>query len=244
MTDSENQAIENSNPVPTVIAVVGPFRSGTSCVAGMLHTLGVSMGNKFPTSGIANEKGFFEAMHLRRMMSQCFSWPMLESKNVSHEQLVEILKDHYSFRLTRNRRTKISSDEFDDSFLGIKHPALCLMIPEIKESCSSMKAIAITRDIESAVKSMGCAGLFPMVSPEDRTELVNRLIKTRDDALASNQIDTLKIDYADVIANPASVVDSMIKFLGITPTQDQIQAAVAFVDSSLCHYPRKELNPS
>ena len=212
--------------MPNVIAVVGPFRSGTSCVAGILHTLGVSMGRYFPPSAPANQKGFYEAVNLRKICTQMYPDITAEtlSSPMDFNTRVALLQQHIDFR-------KNDSDP-----LGVKHPALCLMVPEMAEAWPGVKVVSVSRDIESVIESMGQPRLFPRLTVEQRRMIVERMVNTRDEAITSQGIATIRLQYNDVLSNPAETVSNLIAFCGINPAQDKIDAAVAFVDSNLCHH--------
>ena len=220
MTQSIKQVKNDARPMPQVIAVVGPFRSGTSCVAGMLHTLGVSMGQTFPRSAPANQKGFFECQHLRGFLSRVFVWPTLSERKVQADECVKMFCKNIALR----------SDDSDP--IGVKHPALCLLVPEMAEAWPELKIVSVNRDIESVVKSMGSPGLFPRMPEEKKRELIERMIATRDADIERLKIPTLSLDYADVLANPAKAVNDLIAFADIPPSPDR---AAAFVDPNLCH---------
>ena len=57
----------------TCIFVFGIESSGTSCVAGVLHTMGVHMGNQFPGPNAANPKGHFEDISFVRLLQDMCS---------------------------------------------------------------------------------------------------------------------------------------------------------------------------
>lgn len=53
--------------MPLVIAVIGLPRTGTSCIAGVLHKLGIAAGTFFSPPNLNNPKGNFEDMQLKRI---------------------------------------------------------------------------------------------------------------------------------------------------------------------------------
>jgi hypothetical protein len=216
--------------MPNVIAVVGPFRSGTSCVAGMLHTLGVSMGRRFPTPAPVNSKGFFEAMDLRRICAQVYRTPMAPevTSAIDFDQRVRMLQQHVTFR------------SGDSDPLGVKHPDLCVMVPEMAQAWPGVKVVSVTRSVGDVVASMTQARIFPMITEDQKRAAISQMISTRDADIERLNIPCLCLNYADVLADPQQVVDQLVDFVGISPTPEQTVAAVAFVDKTLCHFESSE----
>ena len=213
--------------VPNVIAVLGAARSGSSCTAGILHTLGVSMGINMLPPNEMNPKGFFEAVGLRRMLAFTFRMVQDEGlkKLLSSDEIISNLKRHVNERMQRGSRSP----------LGVKHPWLCLLIPEMVEAWPGLKAVSINRDINAVVASMEATGQFPGGKQNQRCNQVEKLIAKRDADLQQAGIPTLKLNYADVLKDSAKTVRDLVEFLGIMPTNEQIAEAVSFVDPTLCH---------
>jgi len=186
----------------------------------MLHTLGVSMGNAFPRKAPANEKGFFECQGLRMFFNRVFKWPELVERNVQSEEVIGKL------RMNTSRRAE------DSDPLGIKHPILCFLVPEMLEALPRLKIVSVNRDIEAVCKSMGGKGLFPRMKEDMKRELVERMIATRDADIERLKIPSLSLNYADVLADPTKTVKDLMDFTGVQPSVDR---AIAFVDQALCH---------
>lgn len=91
----------------TCIIVVGCYRTGSSAVAGMLHKLGVVMGDKFDPPNANNPKGFWEDVELKNLHKQ-----MLEGENPDTE---------YKYHIQRRKQKY--------KFWGVKDPRLCMLLP-------------------------------------------------------------------------------------------------------------------
>lgn len=52
--------------------VLGVYRSGTSAVAGILHKLGINMGEKLEPPGPSNPSGYFEDLEFKRLFRDSF----------------------------------------------------------------------------------------------------------------------------------------------------------------------------
>ena len=61
---------QTANTPTEAVIVLGVYGSGSSAVAGILHHLGVMMGEKLIPATPANPKGHFEDAEFRRMLYQ------------------------------------------------------------------------------------------------------------------------------------------------------------------------------
>ncbi len=125
----------------TCVIVVGCYRTGSSAVAGMLHKLGVNMGEKFDPPNTNNPRGFWEDVELKNFHKQ-----ILEGEDVG---------DSYR-HLVYCRSTFLNT-------WGVKDPRLCMLLPVLISKLDDMgvkhKIIECVRspwDIaESLAKSAG-----------------------------------------------------------------------------------------
>jgi hypothetical protein len=195
-----------------VVAVIGAPRSGTSCTAGIIHHLGVSMGNRFRKVQPHNPKGFFEAIGLRRVCAD------------DCEPGERIAK----FRRWARRRA-------DERIIGGKEGKLCNFVPEIVKAWPRLKVVAVERPVPEIVASMGKSGTFTNLSPAGREAYAKRFLANRDRDLERYGVDTLRLPFAETIKYPAGAIAKLVDFLGIHPTAEQIQAAREFVDPSMKH---------
>ncbi len=204
----------NPDSLPTMVVVTGPNRSGTSCVAGVLHTLGVSMGKEFIPTNKRNSAGYFEDTTLWE-----FTQPRPRRKHTD-EQITEWF---HNWAKTRQ----------EAPIVGCKHPRLCNMLPQMAEVWPKLKVIAISRpaaDIAASLHRAGWGG------KRHRVGEMKRLQENRDEALSSLQIPSLSLEYNRVVQEPETIVDEIISFLGIEPTDEQRRAAIAHVDPSMRHH--------
>lgn len=205
-----------------VIVVLGQFRGGTSCTAGVLHHLGVSMGATWSTIK-GNERGTYEAARLADFCRRAYQEPRMVCR-LDRDARVQGLRD---WALSRLRSIAPPAP------IGAKHPSLCLMIPEILEAWPQARFVAVERCIDASVRSMLRVGNWGW--PRQQIEPTLRLlVETRDQTLAA--IDpgrVLRIAYHDLIDAPAAAVQRLTDFAGVVPTAEQLAAAVAFVDPHL-----------
>jgi hypothetical protein len=214
---------KTSGKVPAVIAVVGPMRSGTSCTAGMLHKLGVSVGRKFTIPNKNNPKGFYEALELRKICWASYKEPRMTEHNTRADRV----------QLLRNWAAGRNSD---GKTIGAKHPTLCLMLSEMLEAWPQLKVITTDRPVEEILASLRKASWWKPLPEEVRQSTLQKMLDRRDADLAALNIPTLRLPFADVIHDPTAAVDAMIAFGGLSPTDEQRAAAIAHVDPTLKHH--------
>ena len=197
--------------VPAVVAVVGPFRGGTSCVAGMLHKLGVSMGDRLKPPTRANPTGFFEAAQLARICRQSFREPWLTEQN-THAQRVARLRNWAAGR--------------DGQLIGAKHPTLCMMVGDMVDAWPDLRLVVVDRPADESILSLRRQGWW---TPKAREAVIPTMVETRDTALANCARPVLRLKHHDTLADPAATVDRLIQFLDLTPTDAEIAAAISHV---------------
>ena len=90
----------------TCIIVMGCYRTGSSAVAGMLHKLGVNMGEKFDPPNSKNPRGFWEDVKFKNFHRQ-----ILEGEN--HDL---------------NYKHHIYNQNLNHKIWGIKDPRLCILL--------------------------------------------------------------------------------------------------------------------
>lgn len=100
----------------TCVIVVGCYRTGSSAVAGMLHKLGVVMGEKFDPPNPNNPRGFWEDVELKNLHKQ-----MLEGENPDMGY-----KYHIQQRKEKHK------------FWGVKDPRLCMLLPVLTSKLDDM----------------------------------------------------------------------------------------------------------
>lgn len=198
-----------------VIAVLGQFRGGTSCVAGLLHALGVSMGSGWRTPR-SNIKGTFEGAALGRLCREAFREPALQDRMSPAN------------RIKRFRRWASCRR---DPLIGAKHPTLCLCVPQLVVAWPAVRFVAVDRPASESVASMAKA--MRSWTPQQAEDGTRRLIQTRDANLATCGRPVIRVSYHDLLANPESITRSLVGFTGVTPDEATIQKAIATVNPKL-----------
>lgn len=98
------------------VIVLGFYRSGTSAVAGLLHHLGVFMGEKFDLPNDNNKYGYWEDLEFKALHKQ-----MLEELEVQTDVSV-VTFDHYRALVEERQRRPL---------WGVKDPRLCVLMPKL-----------------------------------------------------------------------------------------------------------------
>lgn len=207
--------------LPQVVAVLGAGRSGTSCVAGILHHLGVSMGENLRQATPDNPRGFYEDLPLR---------------DISRGKMPP------ATRVAR-LRAWASSRAIAGPIVGGKYGVLCNQVEEMAEAWPNMRAICVNRPMVEIVASMEKAAFYKRFTLQRLQEIATGHITRRDRDLARLAVPQLSVNYHDVLADPRAQVDRMVEWLAITPTPQQIDDACAFVDGGL-HRNRLTAGPS
>jgi hypothetical protein len=207
------------------VVVLGLHSSGSSCLAMVLHHLGVYMGDSFayrPTSG--------EAVGIAAICENA----MVRFGNriaISQDQLVDQL-EHW---ITSHKLEAVASGKI----AGCKYPTLCIMGPYLNSICGGkLQVLHISRPIEESIESLSKR---PDVLQEeiDMTQIETHqrwLAKEKFDflnSLAPSQI--LEVEFAKFISDTRSEIERITEFLPISPSAGQIFNAYQSVDPNLKH---------
>ena len=200
----------------TVVAVAGLARSGTSCTAGMIHHLGVSMGLQLRPADERNPRGYFE--------DDVLLWAATDLR-MSSETRILLFKQYESLRYTRQ----------GEGMIGMKVGRLCLLIPELVSAFPRLKVVVPERPMKEVIRSQQNSRMWPGWG---RKRLCGRMRihrAKREEDIITHNVDVLRLPYHDTVNDPKGAIRKLIDFLGINPTEEQIQTAVEFVSPSLSY---------
>ena len=201
------------------VIVMGCYRTGTSAVAGILHHLGVNMGENFQEPNVQNPKGFFEdpefvEANLKMYEGSCTgdNSNMIEGKNLFYGLCI--------------KRQKLSWSSDDDGHWGFKDPKFCLTAKHV-ELHSDSKIIWIHRDIDetalSIIKSLGLHGAdanmdkwrtFVKHYRDETREFTNGILT----GTLSKPI--LHLSLSKLLAAPRTYISEIAHFIGSDTTQE------------------------
>lgn len=192
--------------MPTCTLVLGTPRSGTSLVAGILHHLGVFMGERFLPANEMNLRGFYQDIEFEEVFDNWHpdwmpEYPCSTPAPIGLSALIE-------------RRQSLGCD------WGAKFTRVAFALPAFP----TPKLIVTQRPREQSVASMARWTGGEDQSPE---EIIDRAA----DAIqrASDGFPNLIADYAELLADPLEGVRRIAAFVGRNPTTE----AVRFVDPEL-----------
>ncbi len=207
--------------------VIGLHRSGSSVTAGILHRLGVHMGNRL--IGYENRgTGGFEARGLAHICEEAYPFPSIEPKVTR-----EVTKN----KLRRWLNARMGEAAHRGTIAGGKYPHLCFLVDMLLELEPESRFIHIDRPLEDSIRSLTDRSAkvrgWLRASPEQSERLQRALDDAKRVALAkisSGQM--LTIPYHDLLAEPASHVDRIVRFLDLRVGPQQLRAANALVEPS------------
>ncbi len=202
-----------------VVAVLGFFRGGTSCVAGVLHKLGIPMGDEMLPTDPINPFGYFECRKLHRLSRLMFDNPSMARKLPS-AQIIGLLRRWALERVGTSNTPCI----------GGKHPALCCLGQEMQIAWPNCRFIVVDRDAADIVKSI--VRTTWGWSFEEATLNTSTLLKQREQFLQSlPPSQYLRVDFNRLRSNTQSEVQRIAEWLGVPLNSDRIATAVAHVVS-------------
>lgn len=181
------------------VIVLGCFRSGTSAVAGILHKLGVHMGDSFDPPSHANPEGFFEDLVFKKLVEE---WSV--GKDV--KGLVKINSE------IRNAEHKL---------WGVKFPKLCVLlnqfIPLTETDC---KVIVCRRPKEDICNSMAKA--IGYSSGDQYKVLVDYYVSRMEASLADFSGPKLEVDFASIVSDPKKEAERIAEFVGLPLNEEAL----------------------
>ena len=203
------------------VALLGNYFGGTNTVAGVLHSLGISLGTAVSLPENNGTPCFFEDHWLSVKCRNCYTEPWL-TERTSREDRINQLK-HWA---GDQCRAKQGSQDF---FCG-KHPILSLMGEEILESWRDPKFIYVDRDDKDCAASVRNASWGWHDTSIEHS--VKYLRECYEKFTSRYSPCCLRIDYAEMIQNPEQSVNAICQFLDINPADGSRKNTVDLVNQS------------
>lgn len=204
-----------------MVVVAGQPRSGTSCTAGVLHHLGVPMGERFLPAAPANPVGYFEELELEAYLR--------------HQRKRKRPPAEEWFRQWAKRRGGAG-------LIGCKHPDLCKALPQMAAVWPRLLVLATVRPIRDTWASVLRAGWVPVAGHPLHLVKKRRIFRrytrfhvVRDRDIKRLRLPALRLPYYATIDAPEVAVRRIIVFLKLAPSPAQIAAAIRHVKPELCH---------
>ncbi|MGB7329502.1 MAG: glycosyltransferase family 25 protein [Rubripirellula sp.] len=214
---SSKQIIYPTIALP-MVAVLGSYSGGTSCISGLLHHLGVNMGENLNAKDQTNWQGHFEAAGLRAVCCAAYTEPWLvPSMKIDDRQV----------RLRQWAVQRCESIDSANPLVGGKHPILCMLGRDLEIAWNCPRYVVVDRPLEDCKASLLRRDWGWAENSCDR--LVDTLIAHRETFLAGLEDRVCRLDFYATRENPAEAVDRLIEFLDLKPTLSQKDKAIAFV---------------
>lgn len=200
------------------VMVLGVARSGTSCVAGILHHAGIHM-TDVVEKGPANVQGLYEDPMLSNAL---LGLPM---GSIPRERAFRIATRYFESRAAEGRR-----------LWGVKVVRLLgimdLLTPWLFENIGDVRLISLRRPVRAVHRSQRWARKFlgPIWSLEEQLCMLRRAIEDWPGP-------HIGVDYNHLVRQPKVIVPEILEFAteGMRVDVDT-QAAVDFVDPKLRHF--------
>jgi len=212
--------IDSTTNTQTVI-ILGMFRSGTSMVAGILDILGVDMGSDMLPESRANPLGYFEDrafMDLNRTIVEAAGGTLNDPPPLS---AIKAQEERFRAQL----RSMAAPDA--PRRWGWKDPVTSLTIHCYADHLVNPSLIVCRRDPEAVAASY--AKMVEM-SPSAVKELRAAYNRSIDEFInAHPDIPRLELCYDAFVNDPEAHVHRLIGFLGLEPSEAQLQEATDFV---------------
>jgi hypothetical protein len=214
-----NNRIQSSD-VPFV-AVIGLHRSGSSCLAGVLHHLGVHMGDKLTGYEPA---GGFEASDLAKLCEAAYPFPETEPA-LPHDEIVARLRQHVA-------HVCASAARQGKQMAGGKYPHLCAMGAALREACGDrLRVIHIDRPLDESIASLRDRSRRAtgwLHADDAQVERVQRwLWEGKQDLL--RDVPHVSVAFVELLADPHREIERIVAWLGLAPPEDAVARAVAHV---------------
>lgn len=209
----------------TCYAVIGTPRSGSSALAGVMHSLGINMGPSLMNGMEHNIKGFYEDIEFLGFHQFMYG----EIPNLSMNNL-----DDYTMECTQPKYTNLIRTRCVQEKWGLKDPRLVFVLKNFSEylmNCK-LKIVSTARPINLSAKSMG---KLLKVDYRKASEIIGRYEIARLDTLqwaSENNIETLVVPYNDLVDKTEEIISSLAKFCDIDD-ELTIQQAKHMVDPGL-----------
>lgn len=224
--------------LPAFFPVIGTHRSGSSLVARILVVLGAHLGNKLSGYESGRAGGGSEAKGLAHLCEDYMRFPArvpMGDRKIALKKLKNWI--------VQRRREALRMG----TVAGGKYPHLALMGDLLDEACPDAKPIHIVRDLGASVRSLqarsekAAPGTFLHAGPDDCRDLQAAL-----DAAARQYVqdkDTLVLRYEDLLQDPRSAVESILKHTGVKCSREKVEEAISLVDSKHNHHPSRPMAP-
>ncbi len=208
----------------SMVIVLATPRTGSSMVAGVLHHLGVHMGDHMIAADRWNQQGYYEDKQfvgLHRVIG--FAHGDADRARLNMPAAVPRLGDGLRARYVRVVRQR----ERKHALWGFKDPKYCFLHDQLAGCfAGDVKLVATTREVEESIASL--MSMMGMVR-SSASGVVGEYVERQRRVVAANPGRTFTVDYSSALASPGDVVDALADFVGVRPTPE----AKGFINPAL-----------
>lgn len=215
------------------VLVHGVHRSGASCVAGILHHLGVSMGPSLLSASPSNPLGHFEDTEFLELHRK-----ILGELSPSGDVLPARWRyPRPDFGPHRGDYRELVQSRSVQTLWGLKDPRLSHLLPFFLEAYTgALKVVHVHRDPLQAARSLHAREV--VAQPTFCVEEAESICRAHHAAalnsllLAAERGPSLLVHHARLTTDPAAVVAELAAFVGVDSTPE----AEAFIRPELVHW--------
>jgi hypothetical protein len=194
------------------VVVAGLFNSGSTCLAGCLHRLGVDMGSPF---WINEQDNYYEPYDLSCLIRHFWSEPYA-IENTPEPIRIQILQNWVVMREALGYQN-----------IGAKHPLLALSLNDLLQAWGSKtKFVWSYRPLRESIAKLQKRGWFG-----DKAEYIQQqLWRALQVFHSEHKQRCLVIDYRELRTNRTHTIHELVRYLEISPSQSQLLEAINWVE--------------
>lgn len=195
------------------IFVLGLPRSGTNCLGGVLHHLGVYMGENFQGPDEWNQKGHFQDGETIELHGKIVGAPVLKPiSQQEHEQHIQLLK-----RFTTH------------PVWGVKSHLTQWFLYNLINDFPSIKLMVTQRPFSESVQSWMTRKHISMNQAFQELGLYQYMLTEALEYARQKSVTIFPVDYLKLVNEPDIEIKRIADFCGLPVTQE----AINFVDPKL-----------
>lgn len=201
--------------MPTGYIILGTPRSGTSLLAGLLHHMGIFMGEAFLEPNPMNPRGFYQDVDFERIFDSLPTFmprPPYKLTTIKEQELIDLVK----------RRCDLGVD------WGVKCNRISYALDTvIATSTIPIKFLQTHRTPFATVCSLASWEEYSIAE-----EVIRHSIMSIYESLKELEHERMVVDFNQIIKEPTTLVRRIAKFVG----RDYRDEFVSLVDPSLKHF--------
>ena len=237
----------NNQPYPSrapigkkIVFIVGIGRCGSSCLTGVLHLMGLPLGDNLLKPNILNPTGFFENLDMLNLNRKILKQVGVEYLEGKKSRFIQWRKEPRSIEFKNMIKNQLSLTFKNQTFFGLKDPRLSVLLPLYIDAARELgyqtQTVIIIRNPEESMASWQSAGSFARLSTE---EILKKFTIYLTSMLANLKTvsDCLVVQYEDLLENSAQEVTRISRFIPELKADINTRNAISgFINKSLNHH--------